>query len=266
MTTAAAPAQFDIGRVIERTFKAIGGNFASFLILSLLLRAGPALAFNVIQYGATGMLPGRLMPTTGADYKPETALLTLLGGLVTIATTYLVQGALIRGTFGQLSGKRATLSELLSTGVRFLLPLFGLAIVMGVAVFIGTIFFVVPGLILATMWLVAAPAVVVERKGVFGSLSRSAELTRGSRWPIFGLMVIFGICAWVAGIVGGSVLLGSVIGGQPDPTVMAVGLVVSAIVSALVAMVGAVGIASIYYELRSMKDGLGVEQLASVFD
>jgi hypothetical protein len=266
MTTTAAPAQFDIGRVIERTFKAIGGNFATFLILSLLLRAAPALAFNVIQFGATGALPGRTMPATGGVYKPEMLLLTLLGGLVTLATSYLVQGALIRGTFAQLSGKRATLGELLSTGVRFILPLFGLSIVMGIALGLGFILFIVPGLFLMTMWIVAAPAVVVDRKGVFESLGRSAELTRGSRWPIFGLMVIFWICAWVAGMVGSSVLFGSFLGGQPDPTLMAVGLVVSAVVSALVSMVGAVGVASIYYELRSMKDGLGVEQLASVFD
>ena len=46
---------------------------------------------------------------------------------------------------------------------------------------------------MATAWIMAVPAQVVEQPGVFGAIGRSADLTRGHRWPIFGLMIIFAI-------------------------------------------------------------------------
>ena len=42
--------------------------------------------------------------------------------------------------------------------------------------------------------------------------------------------------------------------------------IASAIAGALVNLVSAVGIASLYFELRRVKEGVGVEQIAAVFD
>ena len=58
-------------------------------------------------------------------------------------------------------------------------------------------FALVPGLMMAVAWIVAAPALVVERTGVFGAFSRSAQLTRGRRWVLFALGVIFFIAVFI---------------------------------------------------------------------
>lgn len=263
MTASTAGASFDIGRVIERTFKTIGANFVTFLILSLVLQAIPALIVNILQVSASGGFPG--VTTTTPTYDPSTALLSLVGLVVTVLASMLVQAALIRGTFAELSGRRAKLGELLSTGVQFILPLFGLGIVMAIALFFAAILLLFPALILMTMWLVAGPAVVVERKGVFEALGRSAQLTKGSRWPIFGLIVIFAVCIWVVEAVFSFSLLGALVGGG-NMTMVAIYFVAMAALSALVSMFSSVGVASTYYELRNMKDGVGAEALASVFD
>ncbi|MER8441207.1 hypothetical protein NKH36_33005 [Mesorhizobium sp. M1312] len=37
---------------------------------------------------------------------------------------------------------------------------------------------------------VAVPVLVQERLGVFGSMARSSDLTKGSRWALFGLFLV----------------------------------------------------------------------------
>jgi uncharacterized membrane protein len=50
---------------------------------------------------------------------------------------------------------------------------------------------IVPGLILYTMWFVGFPACVVERLGPWTSLRRSRELTKGYRWKVLALALLF---------------------------------------------------------------------------
>jgi len=46
---------------------------------------------------------------------------------------------------------------------------------------------------------------------------------------------------------------------------MAIGLV-AAVIQAFEALISTVGVAAIYFELRRIKEGVGVSELASVFD
>jgi len=55
-------------------------------------------------------------------------------------------------------------------------------------------------------WAVAAPALVIERAGVFGALGRSRELVRGNGWNVFGAIAIAIGIAIVASIIGTLVL------------------------------------------------------------
>ena len=111
----------------------------------------------------------------------------------------------------------------------------------------------------------AVPALVVEKTGVFGAFGRSAELTKGHRWAIFGLALV----VWLISILLGlaiiplqSVLLlpgGGIFAEVPR-------LIVSGLVNVITTTITAAGTAAVYYELRSIKEGIGPEQLAAVFD
>jgi uncharacterized membrane protein len=110
-------------------------------------------------------------------------------------------------------------------------------------------------------WCVAAPALVEERGGVFASLGRSRALTKGSRWKIFALLLIFVLALLLfQGAVG---LLGFVAG--PGGTVTTAATVLNAVVSSVTTMVGAAGIASMYVELRSQKEGASFANLQEIF-
>lgn len=129
---------------------------------------------------------------------------------------------------------------------------------MSFVVMLGFILFIVPGLILLTMWFVATPACVVEQLGPFKSMGRSAALTGGHRWKIFGLMLLLFVINGVgSGMIGGIL---AVVGG---PTLVLIGsLIWSGIWGACYAVAAVVT----YHDLRVAKEGIDIEQIASVFD
>jgi hypothetical protein len=68
--------------------------------------------------------------------------------------------------------------------------LLAVSILTGIAVGIGFILLIIPGLILIVIWSVVAPVVVLERPGVFAAFGRSRELVRGNGWNVFAVIVL----------------------------------------------------------------------------
>jgi hypothetical protein len=70
--------------------------------------------------------------------------------------------------------------------------LLGLSIVMEVAILIGLVLLVIPGIYLLLRWTVAVPVLVAKRAGVFEALKRSGEEMEGRYWPVLGVCLVFG--------------------------------------------------------------------------
>lgn len=248
----AAPAKLDIGEVVRVTFGVIQRNLASFLILSTIFAGVPSLVVGFGRFSIDG----------GQQTGPTGAFLTLFASLVSIATNAVLQGALIHLTAGDLNGRKGSVADGLATGLRNFLPLVGLGILYGVGVGLGMLLLIVPGFILLVMWSVAGPALIVERKGVTESFTRSGVLTKGSRWTIFGLIVIYFVVAVVI-----QMALTALVGGLSAFTEGGPGAVLATtVISILTSMIGAAGGAVLYPELRRIRDGVGVSELAAIFD
>jgi hypothetical protein len=271
MTAIPTATGFDIGRVISRLFSVLGRNFAAFLMLALLLVGLPTAASSLLQL--IGMLPafansGAADPTgfnaVAFAFLPVTWLIGAMANAV-------LQGAVIHGTVSDLSGRRVTFAEALGTGLRFFLPLVGVGLIAAVCCFFGYLVFIVPGVLLALAWSVAAPVAVTERTGVFGAFTRSSDLTRNHRGAIFALAII----AIVVGLIfqgtatvlvtGGALSIGGANSGA-IVNVVIVQAVTNLVAQTANALIGSAGVASVYYELRYVKEGVGAEQLAAVFD
>src|SRR5262245_7731485 len=125
---AAAPPRLDIGRVVGRTFGAIGGNFWPFIVLAILLAAVPAFLIYIGSgYGMQSVVTSYV--ATGYNYQSLTYLIAaiqLASQLVMMIPIYILVGALTQGSIVFFNGGKASLGECLSTGLRFLLPLIGL--------------------------------------------------------------------------------------------------------------------------------------------
>ncbi|MEJ0066682.1 MAG: hypothetical protein WDM85_15755 [Caulobacteraceae bacterium] len=271
MTAIPTATGFDIGRVISRLFGVLGRNFVAFLMLALLLVGLPTAASSLLQL--IGTFPAFANSGAGADptgFNAVAFAFLPVSWLIGAMANAVLQGAVIHGTVSDLSGRRVTFGEALNTGLRFFLPLVGVGLIAAVCCFFGYLVFVVPGVLLALAWSVAAPVAVTERAGVFGAFARSAELTRNHRGAIFGLAIIAIVVGLIfQGTATALVALGALpIGASGGAllNVVIIQAVTNLIASTANSLIGSAGVASVYYELRYVKEGIGAQELASVFD
>lgn len=266
--TASPPASFSIGRVITRTFGAVGRNFLSFFALAL-ISVSPLVLMMLAGPGASFVLGGASpADLTRMITSPAAAGVFLAALLLYYIFTFVLQAALVHGTVADLNGRRAPFFDCLGTGLRVFFPTLGIAFLVGWGIVLGLILLVVPGIMLAIRWIVSVPVRVAEGPGILSAMGRSADLTRGHRWPIFGLAVIFYLAYFtfeaVVDAFAGVITLSGAVAAPVVSGVVGIALGVG-LFRVLVAMFGAVGVASIYYELRAIKEGIGPEHLAEVF-
>jgi hypothetical protein len=170
--------------------------------------------------------------------------LALVATLIDLIATTLFTGMVVELVADVQDGRRdATPGQLL----RAAWPVFGslvlVALIANVGIIIGFVFLIVPGLILLTIWSVAAPVVVLERPPGLGALARSRALVRGNGWQAFG--VIFILTVLIA-IVSAAIELGA------DSAGTAAGIVVRVVLGVLTAPLAALAAAVLYFELLAV--------------
>lgn len=253
----------EIGRTIGRAFSTIGSNPGVTLGIAFLFSAVPSTILN--------LLTQRLRPTAlDTDSMVAWLSATIVTALITMLLQLITQGALMRATVRAAAGDRANFADSAMTGLRAALPLLGLGILSAIAIMLGLVLLIVPGVMLWVLWAVAGPALVAERLGPIKAMSRSAALTKGARWKVFAVQLLLLVFGWIVGAALTSVLM-TVYGGlQPMAQAMSGGLpvtwiVLNALVTTVVSAISAIVLASLYIELREWKEGPAIDHLAQVF-
>ncbi len=212
----------DVGAIIRRTFQ-IYVDQAPVLM--------PAAAVVFVISSVFGVL-----------LIAASAGLAFIALIVSLVATTLFTGMVVELVSDVQDGKRdASAGQLLRAVTPVLGKLILVGIVAGVGILIGFILIVIPGLILATLWSVAAPVVVLERPAGLRALGRSRELVRGNGWNVFAVILLLVI---LVGLVGSGVEIAA------DAAGTAVGLVVRVIVGILTAPISALAAAVLYFDLR----------------
>jgi uncharacterized membrane protein len=102
----------------------------------------------------------------------------------------IVESAIVIGVLQILAGRELKFSQVLVAGIKRLIPVIGVSLICGFLVVFGFVLFIVPGIMALCALYATVPVVVIERQGVFASIRRSRELTKGFRWRIFGIMLL----------------------------------------------------------------------------
>jgi ABC-type multidrug transport system fused ATPase/permease subunit len=193
-----------------------------------------------------------LMPAAAAVFVVTgiiAAVLVLASPVLALVAVILdlVAGTLFTGMVVELvadvqDGRRdASVGQLLRAVTPVLGPLILVGIVAGIGIVIGFILIIVPGLILITIWSVAAPVVVLENPGVFAALRRSRELVRGNGWQVFGVILVLYVVVAVVSFI---------IEAAAESAGSGAGIVVRVIVGVLTAPLAALAASVLYFELR----------------
>jgi hypothetical protein len=251
------PDKFRIGRVFNDSFAVIGRNIGLYLGLALLFSGLPAI---VLRLWTESTLSGTALgdPTAVADPSMMfwNSSVGIAAGLISFILSLLLQSALVRATIEDLNGKRPSFGDCIQIAIRYLLPTLGIGLLVVLGAGLASLALLVPGIILWLGWSVAIPVLIQERLGVLGSMSRSRVLTKGSRWALFGLFLILIIIAMVIQslLALAVVFFGGIVAN-----------LVAALVSTVLSMMMSIAAAVSYVELRQVKEGASVEELAEIF-
>lgn len=131
-------------------------------------------------------------------------------------------------------------SQLLRAVTPVLGRLLMVAVVAALLVTLGFVLLVVPGLILITVWSLAAPVIVVERPPGLAALGRSRELVRGNGWRVFGVILLLDV---LVAVIAGAIEAGTETAGA------GAGLVATVVVGILTAPISALAAAVMYFDL-----------------
>ena len=141
-------------------------------------------------------------------------------------------------------GRRdASAGQLLRAATPFLGPLIGVGLVASIAIVIGLFVFVIPGLILITVWSVFVPVIVLERAPGLSSLRRSRELVRGNGWQVFAVLLVLFVLVGVLSLA---------LDGAAASAGTAAGIVVRVVLGVLTAPFSALASAVLYFQLREL--------------
>jgi hypothetical protein len=222
--------QIDVGAIVRRTFQ-IYVDQASVLM--------PAAAVVFVISGVLSVLLIAASPALG-----------IVALIITLIASTLFTGMVVELVADIQDGKRdASPGQLLQAASPVIGNLILVGLVAGVGIVIGFLLIIVPGLILVTIWSVAAPVVVLERPGGLNALGRSRDLVRGNGWNVFAvillLVILVGLVSFVIEAIANSAGTG-------------VGLVVRVIVGILTAPISSLAAAVLYFELRGAHANTGI--------
>ena len=246
---------FSVGAVLAHSFSTFFTHPFVFLGLSILAQ-----------------VPGFVLMITMRNSLTKAWITLIVNFIFGLA----IQGAIAYGVYEVLRGDAARFGKSLSRGMARVIPL--TFAVLSYSMFLNLVFFggvalagvmgrlsavlIVPSMLLILLalwckWIVFVPACVVERLGPIMSLNRSSDLTKGCRLKIAAIYLLYFVIALAVGFVFAfftkkfnSIVL----------------VVLQQFVYAALMALGHVTTAVIYYGLREVKEGVGIEQLANVFD
>jgi hypothetical protein len=176
------------GAVVSRIWEIYRAQFPVLL--------GTALVLFALQFVVYALIPGSGVAIT----------------ILFFALGVLYQGMVVKLVQDVQDGRRDhSIGELVRSVEPVFWPLTAVSILFGIALGIGFVLLIVPGLILMVIWSVVAPVTVLERPGAFAAFGRSRELVRGNGWNVFGVILLVFLTVAVISIGAGllAVSLGS---------------------------------------------------------
>jgi len=173
-------------------------------------------------------------------------VIIVLIGIVSWFIGAITTGTAVKCASDILEKGNSTLKEGFNFTMSKLASLLGAGIITSILTIIGSLFFILPGLILMVMFSLVVPVIIVEQKGVFESLGRSRKLV-GNRWlKTFALLIIVGLImvavSWITMTITAPL-------GTTRLFVSSTSLFVSGIITAFVTPISPIATTFLYYSM-----------------
>jgi len=254
---------FRVGNVVAASFQVFARAWWNLLLLA----AAPL----AVQYGLDSVIFSRMLAATLQTRGYANGLITdqfLRQSLAFVFNTF-AGGMSIFGAYQVLLGREFSLAESFSRGARRFPPLACALVLSWLIVALLSLLLIIPGIVAFFAFSSVAPICVVERRGPIGSLSRSAALTRGSRWRLLGLYVVVGIPLLIVCVLIARILTAFLFDANFKMEAYVTGAMVFSFAAWPATIIysafwSALSVVT-YRDLRIAREGIGVDAVADVF-
>lgn len=267
----APPVPFGIRAVLAMAMETLGSSWLKLLGLTL-----PAWILHILAFGGV-VVAVQFLPGLVDSWLQICAVAFALIFEVTLSSS-VCQAPITRGVAELLRGRSLRFRQSMSAGLSRFGLMFGVSVLIvaicgGFTVASALLAAYLPefaaklaivalcgigGSMVASAFFVVLPVAAMEKHDAPGCFKRSRLLTRGYRWPIFGLFLILAIgysalCV-LASLLGDAVL--------PPLAALIIPILFQICLAALVSVVIAVA----YFRLLLLKEGGGLDQITAVFE
>ncbi|MEP3277995.1 MAG: hypothetical protein ABJN26_14485 [Stappiaceae bacterium] len=245
-----------IGDIISETFSILIGNIQSVLIMGGI----PSLISLLLTWGILGaaFVTGGLDPDPTDLQDGFNGFGMFIVSLISFAIYGIVLALFVQLAYDSKLGRSVQPMRYIQPALGSVVHIVLLTIIITLLVIIPLMLFIVPGLWVYAVFSVCIPAVIIERAG-FGALGRSVSLTKEYRWPIVGLIVVFGVIFVLINLAG-TFVAGMIPGGP------IIGIIVLSVIYSVVYGMSGILVALIYARLKEIKEGASVNDLVAIFD
>ncbi len=247
--------ELSVSEILSLTFNLYRSKFLQFFLPFLIL----GIITGMFTYVITSAFPipePPLIPTAPITtvYYEELVpwlfslistmiMIIVLSGLVSWLVGTMITGVVIKNASDHIDKGTSNLGVSFNFVISKLPSLLIAQFVAGILIVIGMIFFIVPGIIIAIMFSLMLPAIIVEQKGAFESLGRSKKLV-SKRWQkTFALLLILGVIVLIANGIA------TVLAGPFSTVHLIVNPLITSIIAAFASPIYPIAMTYLYYAM-----------------
>lgn len=214
------------------------------------------------------LLPILLLFTLPFFFRIKPILISLLAAFITQISRAVAAYAVCES----LRGNKPSILRSLSKGFSRFFPVMCLSFLTALGIGLGSLLFLIPGIILSCMWIAAIPACIVEKREAVDSMTRSSDLATGYKLRIFSLLLLFGIIYQISTKFIPDLIFKGVYTHLFSSSflsinsVLTVTILLTGLFFAFLQSLDAIMSAVIYFNLRKAKEGVDLEEISKVFD
>jgi hypothetical protein len=201
--------ELSIGEILSQTFNLYSRNFAHYPVPFLVAGILTGLVTMIVRLAivipeAPADPTSQLLLAWFPTFIAASATSLFLSGIVSWIAGSFTTGITIKFTSDTLESGQANLQKSFHFTLTKVLYLLAASIITVTLMALGFIALIIPGIIIALIFSLVNPAIMLEGKGVLGSLSRSRVLVRNRWLKTFGLFFVVGI---IVAVVNGLAVL-----------------------------------------------------------
>jgi len=257
-----------VGEILDGAFKLYRANFKPIALVALAF-TGPlsvvaAVASRSVNggYGFLELLGDpSLAGEAGSFGGAGQVVAQLASALLLQITSTLIAGVAAKAVACTYLGTQLTAGQALRAAAPSFLALLGARMLVWLTELVGLFGCCVGAIAVMALWVVTAPAIVVEGLGPVQGMRRSLRLCSARYWPVLGVALLSGVITYMLGSVVSGVpsVLASLIGYRWGFPLLAVGSTASAV---LVAPMTAIVATLVYFDLRIRQEGFDLQIMA----